>query len=88
MNNCIRNINEGDEDYTEGKERKIVNEEEENKNVSNKKLGNVGIMSKVLANEIKVTASNTYKIDFRIQLELISKTIKPQNNQTTLNTIK
>ena len=45
-------------------------------------------MSKVLANEIKVTASNTYKIDFRIQLELISKTIKPQNNQTTLNTIK
>ena len=44
------------------------------KNVSNKKLGNVGIMSKVLANEIKVTAGNTYKIDFRIQLELISKT--------------
>ena len=31
MNNCIRNINEGDEDYTEGKERKIVNEEEEKK---------------------------------------------------------
>ena len=31
-------------------------------------------MSKVLANEIKVTAGNTYKIDFRIQLELISKT--------------
>ena len=31
MNNYIRNINEGDEDYTEGKERKIVNEKEENK---------------------------------------------------------
>ena len=31
-------------------------------------------MSKFLANEIKVTAGNTYKIDFRIQLELISKT--------------
>ena len=60
INNVITSLNDGNEDYNEEKERKIVHKEEKNKKVSVNKLDNIDIMRNVSDNEFKVPAGNTY----------------------------
>ena len=96
INNVITSLNDGDKDYNEEKERKIVHKEEEYKNVSVNKLDNIDIMRNVSDNEFKVPAGNTYNkisqnalsINKQDDSEQVNKSLKSQNRHISLTTSK
>ena len=61
ITNNTRYRHEGDEEYTEVKERNSINEEEESKNISSNKLENDDLTRNISTNELKITDDNIHK---------------------------
>ena len=87
ITNNTRSKHEGDEEYTDVKERTRINEEEENKTTRNNKLENVDLMSNVSNNELKITNDNSHKhrdqnessVNKQDELDKVNTSFKSQN---------
>ena len=75
ITNNTRSKHEGDEEYTDVKERTRINEEEENKNISNNKLENVSETSKESFNkQLLEQRKGTSGLNVKLKTEIDSGT--------------
>merc|ERR1711865_849079 len=89
----VTNINEGDEENNEENERSVVDTEDDNSAVSNITLGNDGLMSNVLADELNVEEGSTYEASLQNDIsprkqddsEQFEKSDELQNKNMTLD---